>query len=231
MHRDLTNIIRFIMDECLPPFIRDSRWFMYPFFWLAFKGKKISYFMDIKNYANTMTDEEYSSIYEELECIGNDRSTHLNSSCTKRILQSTSGQQKKIIDVGCGGGFLAKQFIQQGHEVWGCDVFDNFSLPGLNYRKGYVEHLPFADKSFDVVVCTHTIEHVRNLDAALQELKRITKEKLIIVTPKQRPYYYTLDLHLHFFPYKQALVDALALKSFSCDNLRGDWYYEAKMDQ
>ncbi|MFM2048604.1 MAG: hypothetical protein RI955_1152, partial [Bacteroidota bacterium] len=41
MNRSLTNTIRFILDECIPPLIRDSRWFMYPFFYIWYKGKKV----------------------------------------------------------------------------------------------------------------------------------------------------------------------------------------------
>jgi ubiquinone/menaquinone biosynthesis C-methylase UbiE len=227
MNRDSSNKIRYFMDEWIPPAIRDARWFMYPFFRLAFKGKNIQLFMDLKSRIHSMTDEEYNRMYDELECIGNDRVTHLNKACVKRIIQSVGKEKKKIIDIGCGNGFLVKKFIEQEHEVWACDVFEELKIAGLNYRKGSAEKLPFADKSFDLVVCTHTIEHVRNLDAAIDELKRITREKLIIVTPKQRPYYYTLDLHIHFFPYQEALISKIGLTDFVCENLCGDWYYEA----
>lgn len=229
MHRNVTNIIRFFMDDCLPRFIRDSRWFMYPFHYYAFKGKNITKMMEFKSYAYDLTDQEFADIYNEVECIGNDRETDLNSACLKRILLSVKGDRKKILDVGCGRGFLAKQLLAQGHEVHGCDVLKELTVPGLQYKQGNIESLPFADKSFDVVVCTHTLEHVRDLDRSINELKRVAREKLIIVVPRQKRFRYTLDLHLHFFMKKEELTERIGLKKFICEDLGGDWYYESKL--
>ena len=49
MNRKLTNSIRFVMDELIPPFIRDSKIFMYPFFYLAYRGRNIREMMDFKS--------------------------------------------------------------------------------------------------------------------------------------------------------------------------------------
>ena len=64
MNRKITNVIRFIMDECLPPILRDSRWFMYPFFYYWFKGKNIELFMDFKSIAYDLTPAKFNKIYE-----------------------------------------------------------------------------------------------------------------------------------------------------------------------
>jgi hypothetical protein len=42
--------------------------------------------------------------------------------------------------------------------------------------------------------------HVQDAHAALEELRCVAKRRLIVVLPKQRPYRYTFDLHLRFFP-------------------------------
>jgi ubiquinone/menaquinone biosynthesis C-methylase UbiE len=70
---------------------------------------------------------------------------------------------------------------------------------------GSLENLPFDDDSFDTVVCTHTLEHIRNIGQALKEIRRVTRKTLIVVVPKQREYKYTFDLHIHFFPYISSL--------------------------
>jgi ubiquinone/menaquinone biosynthesis C-methylase UbiE len=90
--------------------------------------------------------------------------------------------------------------------------------------------LPFAPCAFDTVICTHTLEHVQNLTAAIDELRRVTRRRLIIVVPRQRPYRYTFDLHLHFFPYKHSLLTHLTPVPDIADrmvrDLDGDWYYQ-----
>lgn len=230
MHRNVTNIIRFVMDECIPPIIRDARWFMYPFAWYAFKGKNVSRLMEFKSYAHQLTEAEWNKLYSELECIGNDRATDLNSACITAILKAASGKPLKVLDVGCGRGFLSQQLLAQGHEVHGCDVFDRLDIPGLQYHNGSVESLPFPDQSFDLVTCTHTLEHVKNLDKAIAELKRVSRKRIIVVVPRQRPFYYTLDLHLGFFYYKEQLTVPMGLSSYDCRSLGGDWYYEAKVE-
>ena len=49
-----------------------------------------------------------------------------------------------------------------------------------------------------MVTCHHTIEHIPNLAPAIAELKRISRKQVMIVTPRQRYYYYTLDEHVNF---------------------------------
>ena len=68
----------------------------------------------------------------------------------------------------------------------------------FNYSTQNIKNLKFKDSFFDTVICCHTIEHIPDINSAVNELKRIAKKEIIIVVPKQRFYFYTLDLHLHF---------------------------------
>jgi ubiquinone/menaquinone biosynthesis C-methylase UbiE len=97
------------------------------------------------------------------------------------------------------------------------------SLVSLEYAN--VEKLPFGDKSFDTVICAHTLEHVQNIYQAICELRRVTSKRLIIVVPKQRPYKYTFDLHLHFFPYKSDFLTLMGKKESICRIVGGDIFY------
>ena len=42
-----------------------------------------------------------------------------------------------------------------------------------------VGRLPFADRAFDFVSCCHTLEHIIELPAALAELRRVTRRRLL----------------------------------------------------
>ena len=226
MNRRVTNILRAIMDEGLPPFIRDSRWFMYPIFRYWFKNRNLDLYMDFKKRAYTMTDEEYARYYVELDCRATDRRTDLNERSMALMLKSMAPGAATLLDVGCGRGFWLQRLQRETQlRLTGCDIFETSPIPGFDYRKGRVEKLPFPDRSFDIVTCTHTLEHVRNLDTAVAELKRVARQQLIVATPKQRHFYYTLDLHLQFFPRAEDLTHRIGLNSFDCRECHGDWVY------
>lgn len=47
-----------------------------------------------------------------------------------------------------------------------------------------IHQLPFKDNSFDLVLCSETIEHVTNAEMAIKELCRVAKKHVIISTPR-----------------------------------------------
>ncbi len=225
MDRTFTNALRFILDECLPPIIRDNRLFMYPFFYYWFKGQNIRTLMDFKARAFRMTGKEFAEVYRTIDCRANDRPTDLSNASLAFILSNLDSEMRTLIDIGCGRGFFMAKARERGYEVTGCDLFDKISVEGCRYVQANVESLPFADKSFDIVTCFHTLEHVQHLDRAIAELKRIARKQVVVVTPCQRPYTYTLDLHLHFFPLAALLGAAMNMEDARCTKIGSDWVY------
>jgi len=230
MNRGTTNVIRKIMDEFIPPAIRDNRWFMYPFFWYWFKNKNLTLYMDFKKLAWKMSDEEFSECYRNLNCKATDRPSDLNSKSINLMLSNLNKESTTVLDVGCGRGYWLSVLKQKTNlYLTGCDLFEKNEMSTFTYIKGTIENLPFADKSFDIVTCNHTIEHIRDIGKAVEELKRVARKQLIIVTPRQRYFYYTLDLHLHFFPIKEYLAQLINLDHFECTDCNGDWCYIANL--
>jgi|SRR6266850_5278622 ubiquinone/menaquinone biosynthesis C-methylase UbiE len=233
MNRDLTNVIRYFMDEWIPPAVRDSRWFMYPFFWIAYRGRNIREVMEFKSRVYSFTPEDYRRFYNSLNTISRNRATDLNKPSREFILNNIDPAAQTLIDVGCGNGFL----LQQLHERYpklqltGLDIKDNDENGTIySYVKANIEKMPFPDKSFDVVTCSHTVEHLIRLEQCMSELVRIARRQLFIVTPCQRYYYYTLDEHVNVFPFKEKLTSVIPLKKYSCEKLNGDWVYCGKVE-
>jgi len=233
MNRDLTNVIRYFMDEWIPPAVRDSRWFMYPFFWIAYRGRNIREVMEFKSRVYSFTAEDYRRFYNSLNTISRNRATDLNKPSREFILNNIDPAAQTLIDVGCGNGFL----LQQLHERYpklqltGLDIKDNDENGTIySYVKANIEKMPFPDKSFDVVTCSHTVEHLIRLEQCMSELVRIARRQLFIVTPCQRYYYYTLDEHVNVFPFKEKLTSVIPLKKYSCEKLNGDWVYCGKVE-
>ncbi len=228
MNRSITNTIRFFMDECIPPIIRDSKYFMYPFYYYAYRGKNIKRVMNFKSLVYSFSTEEYNSFYKNLDTISRNRTTDLNKKSLDHIINSLDNSAQTLLDVGCGNGYFLKKLGHTKFQLSGCDIAEPKDINGFLFYNAKIEKLPFSDKQFDIVTCFHTLEHIVNIETAVSELKRITKKQLIIVIPCQRYYYYTLDEHVHFFPFKEKLTSLIDIKDSSCEKIWGDWVYNGR---
>jgi ubiquinone/menaquinone biosynthesis C-methylase UbiE len=215
------------MDELIPPFIRDSKVFMYPFYLFAYRGKNIKEVMQFKTKVYTYSPEEYTDFYNGLNTISRNRATDLNQACIDFILDKIDPTAKSLVDIGCGGGYLLNKIHKRHPSIalTGFDLKEPEKHEVFDFVHGNVERLPFEDHSIDVVVCCHTVEHLIKLDLCISELIRITRKQLFIVTPCQRYFYYTLDEHVNFFPQKESLTSKIPLTEFTCEKLQGDWAY------
>ena len=101
----------------------------------------------------------------------------------------------KVLDVGCGKGFLLHEFTQviPGIEVAGIDIsqyaVDNAKEEVKPFlRVGNAVELPYEDHSFDLVVSINTLHNLYNYDLrkALQEIQRVGKEHKYIVVDSYR---------------------------------------------
>ena len=210
MDERITNLIRYFIDMFIPAIIRDNRILMYPLFRYWFKERSMAEFiMDYKERVHSLSEEEFGHFMVEFESRGSSRNTDSSFESMDWVMQRIHKQSKTLLDVGCGKGTWLAQCSGLGMELTGCDIFkaDNFKF--AKYRQGNIEALPFSDDSFDVVTCFFTLEHVRHLQQALNELKRVTRRQLFIAVPCQRYFKYTFDTHVHFFyspTYFQSLV-------------------------
>ena len=228
MRRELTNKIRYIMDECLPPLIRDSKWFMWPFFVLAYKTWDVKRFMNFKARAHTMSAEDYSIFYKNLgQSVSRSRTTDLNEKSIDFIIDYLDDKGLTLLDVGSGNGYLLSRLAQKKKwaRICGVDVAQplDANKKNIELHTGLLPNLPFEDKEFDVVTCTHVIEHVLDVEGSIRELLRITKRQLFLILPRQRYYFYTLDEHLNFYPEIEPLTKFLKNHDYHVSMQDGDW--------
>jgi SAM-dependent methyltransferase len=228
MNRETTNRIRFVIEDLLPPALRDSALFL----WLARRawGDHIQHLARFRAQAPFLTAEEYADLYRRHPRVhaGTDNS----KACISRIGEMITGTS--VCDVGCGTGALLGH-IRAGHadleRLVGVDfvVDDAAAIQGVEYVPAKVEELPFDDCEFDTVVCTHVIEHVLDYRKAMSELRRIARRRLIIVVPREREYRYTFNPHFNFFPYTHSFLRAAhpIPANYVCEDIGRDiFYYE-----
>lgn len=101
----------------------------------------------------------------------------------------------KILDVGCGKGFLLFDFtkVVPGVEVYGLDISE-YAIENSKeeikdrLQVGNAIELPFEDHSFDFVYSITTLHnlHCYDLDKALREIERVGKKNKYICVESYR---------------------------------------------
>ncbi|MFA5054690.1 MAG: bifunctional 2-polyprenyl-6-hydroxyphenol methylase/3-demethylubiquinol 3-O-methyltransferase UbiG [Dehalococcoidia bacterium] len=92
-----------------------------------------------------------------------------------------------VLDLGCGGGFMAEPLARRGARVTGIDP-SAASLEAarkhaeaqrldITYRQGVGEDIPLETGSMDRVVCVDVLEHVKDIDKVLSEVRRVLRPK------------------------------------------------------
>jgi SAM-dependent methyltransferase len=223
----MTNRVRFLIEDVVPPILRDSALFR----WAARLawGDHIDKLADFRRRAPFLTAQEYEDLYNKHPRVHD--ATDNSEACIVRIAKHIIGQS--VCDVGCGTGHLLREIArrrpEESRRYVGVDfvVPEHFSEEGISFVKAPIEELPFANREFDTVICTHVIEHILDYRRAIAELRRITRKRLIIVVPREREAIYTFNPHFNFFPYPHSLLRALIPLDhpFECEDIGRDLYF------
>lgn len=122
-------------------------------------------------------DKEY---FEELDRIRSD-----SSMFSRPLYGFEASSSKKVLDAGCGPGWITVNYAKNGAQVSSVDLTPaaaamakkHLELYGLkgDVRVGDVEELPFDDNVFDFVCCDGVIHHTPDIFKACRELFRVLK--------------------------------------------------------
>jgi SAM-dependent methyltransferase len=98
-------------------------------------------------------------------------------------------EHDRILEVGCGRGFLARRVQSYSTGTQGIDVNPESVRHGVarNLRVMDVAHLDFEDAAFDKIYSFHAIEHLPDLGSALGEMARVLRPggRLLLVYPAE----------------------------------------------
>jgi ubiquinone/menaquinone biosynthesis C-methylase UbiE len=94
-----------------------------------------------------------------------------------------------VLDIGCGEGYLLRKAAHRAWLALGVDLVEarlrasrdgppdscRSGCPPIELAVADGQRLPFADASFDRIICTETLEHVADARLALRELARVLR--------------------------------------------------------
>ena len=118
-----------------------------------------------------------------------------NFKIIKKFCKGVEG--KRVLEVGCGGGWLLEWLEKERATVYGLDIASDFckvaklrsKLKGLNYEVicGDGENIPFRNGTFDMVIFYAVLHHFPDFKAGLNEALRVASRIILADEPCQIP--------------------------------------------
>ena len=100
-------------------------------------------------------------------------------------------RHKTVLELATGTGLIAKHIINEAAHIEATDASAEMIAEAkrdnrtekLNFSVQDMFCLPYADKSFDVVIVSNALHIVPQPEKALQEIKRVLKDDGVLIAP------------------------------------------------
>ena len=138
--------------------------------------------------------------------------------------------QGKVLDIGCGAGGNLKTLQDQGWEPHGIEISELAAAHARELTNGHIhtgtlESAPFAHGTFDLILMSHSLEHLPSPVDALRRVSRLLREDglLVIHVPNVNSlefklfgrWWFQLDPPRHLYHFDRvSLTAALAKAGF-----------------
>lgn len=112
----------------------------------------------------------------------------------QKLCRQSAGNELKLLDLGCGDGRLAPFWqLVTGAGTYALELSPmavknaQQLFPSVIYCEGDATSTPYADGTFDIIVCQEVLEHVEHQHLLVKEAARILQKggKLILTTPNK----------------------------------------------
>ncbi len=142
----------------------------------------------------------------------------------ERCARQASSGQRRLLDIGCGGGMLLHLARKRGFEPYGMDISEQAvalaqERYGLPVKQGKIGDDLWMPGQFDYVTMFHVLEHLANPRAALQYVRKILKPNgsLILQVPNIESLqarcfgagWYGLDVPRHLINFSPQAIEML----------------------
>jgi glycosyltransferase involved in cell wall biosynthesis/SAM-dependent methyltransferase len=105
----------------------------------------------------------------------------------QNVLPRLQLQGRRVLEIGCGYGWLAPYLTAGGADYVGLDLAESAlrqfprGLPVCMPVRADACRLPFAQGSFDVIFCLEVLEHIPERRALLSEICRVARPGAVVV--------------------------------------------------
>ena len=110
-----------------------------------------------------------------------------------------------ILDAACGTGRISKILVKQRRQVIGVDVSSDMlrlakrKISGGKFINGSIEKIPLKDNEVDLTICSLALTHLKSINRAIRELKRVTKSEGIIILTDIHPTFVLIGGQAEFY--------------------------------
>lgn len=122
-------------------------------------------------------------------------------------------KDKEILDIASGSGYGSYIMAEGAKKVYGVDIDEesvkyaqrNYKRENIEYKVGSAEEIPLPDNAVDVVVTFETIEHIKNYQKFMAEIKRVLRPGgvAVVSTPNDPEFPEGNHFHLHEFTHEE----------------------------
>lgn len=124
----------------------------------------------------------------QLEHLGAERPAELSALEMRRIeatVKMIPSDVNSVLDVGCGDGRLLRELPNRLMAVGVDYAMNSLRRSVKNGIHASADRLPFADASFDLVLCCEMLEHLPDemFQKTLRELERVARKHILISVP------------------------------------------------
>ena len=123
-----------------------------------------------------LTSFVYGTSYHPLshKSVNRFRSAHYKRQLD-RLTEHLPGNNRVLLDVGCGAGAFIRFATARGWRVEGTDIrlSETASQTGVRLWEGQLPAIPFGSVSFDAIRFNHVLEHTQNPFTELQRARQL----------------------------------------------------------
>jgi len=137
----------------------------------------------------SLVSNVFNKVYDKYDLMNNLMSLGIHKSWKKQLIYSMNPKKnKKLIDVACGTGDIAKLFLEATNNNSKVQCVDPSkkmisigkkklqNLNNLSWKIASAEKLPFKDSQFDYYTISFGLRNTKNLNKALSEAFRVLKK-------------------------------------------------------